>query len=527
MSNYLQITNNPYKLLVGTIYNNSVVMPLSQLQKAVRSFDDFFSNWNDYKGEISSVIYIPIKMSNKNDYHLKTLRGSTSVIVKPIEAQYLLRLVSEFFISPKFNNFFDYQPYTKLLLYLPYVGNVEIDNKIFMNKYMRIILSFNPSTGESQYLICVSDIKIEKGKYYYDGRPRDDIGDYSIFTSCTIINSYSFNIGYTIPLGSSNYSDTIRNGVIGAIQGAVGLASNLFLSGNNVSTYTVSRPGISSTPNKSPQEVRQATKTQLTNTSTSIHSKDMGIPDAINSSLDIANASSANCSTERSSGGFSNMMLTNKPILQRFYSNIEESNEYLSEYSKNTGYILGKYKKLDSVSGFTVISQMHLEDIHLDYNNGFALNEELDMLEDILISSKGVFIDHFNDKYYPPLTTDSFGESNIVFAGNYLFKEEIGLPLSTIHTVRVDILFKSKLNSNPNKDVTFKGFGLDYYGMYFINDDEMSTTVRVYDANEGWIFTDTGDESATDHSISRNITVLQGVIDDLARNVFKNNLTKI
>jgi hypothetical protein len=42
------------------------------------------------------------------------------------------------FIRPRYNSFLDYEPYTTIRLYIPYIGTIELAPSIYMNKTVHV-----------------------------------------------------------------------------------------------------------------------------------------------------------------------------------------------------------------------------------------------------------------------------------------------------------------------------------------------------------------------------------------------------
>lgn len=103
-----------------------------------------------------------------------------------------------FAITPKYNSYLDYAPYTKITLYLPYIGFVELDPNEVMGRTLTVDYLLDLDNAETLVTISVVDtenpyvIRTERGK-----------------------------IGIDIPIGSSNMRDQIRNMVSSTI-GLVG-----------------------------------------------------------------------------------------------------------------------------------------------------------------------------------------------------------------------------------------------------------------------------------------------------------------
>lgn len=100
-------------------------------------------------------------------------------------------------ISPYYNNYLDYAPYTKLELWLPFIGFVDLDNSIVMGKTIKIEYVINLYTGVATvYILC----------------------------NGTIIQTKEGSIGIEIPFTKSNNDEIVRNILSGIAQVGVALA---------------------------------------------------------------------------------------------------------------------------------------------------------------------------------------------------------------------------------------------------------------------------------------------------------------
>lgn len=110
-----------------------------------------------------------------------------------------------------YNNFMDYAPYTRILLYLPFYGTLELDNSLVIDRTLKIAYIVDVVTGA-----CTIDI----------------------YANDSLINVISCQVGIDIPITSSNraqvesaiLSNTLTSavsgatlgGVVGAVVGGVG-----------------------------------------------------------------------------------------------------------------------------------------------------------------------------------------------------------------------------------------------------------------------------------------------------------------
>lgn len=102
------------------------------------------------------------------------------------------------FISRYYGDYKDYSPYTGLTLYLPYYGNLEIDTNSVMEKTLNIDMIFDIYTGTATYILSVNG---------------------------NIIKLLDCNIGFDIPITSTDYSTVTSSIFNGIMQTSVGIGS--------------------------------------------------------------------------------------------------------------------------------------------------------------------------------------------------------------------------------------------------------------------------------------------------------------
>lgn len=217
-------------------------------------------------------------------------------------------------IPRKYNNYLDYAPYTKLEIYLPFVGVINLDTNVVMGKEIRIFLSIDFDTGQGTYWIV---------KHESDQGERE--GD--------LIQSSNTQIGFEIPLGSSNANENAKTM----------LASAITLVGGVVTSIATENPlplimgGL--------------------NFGKSIGMLQERISKGCNGSGKSALVSPSNIYIIRT---------TNIPSCDQL------------SYASVKGLPLNQVRRLGDLSGFTIVSNFHLE----NFNN--TLKQELDKISTLL-----------------------------------------------------------------------------------------------------------------------------------------------
>lgn len=108
------------------------------------------------------------------------------------------------------NSFMDYSPYTKVELYLPYIGNVSLDTDEVMDSTIGVKYKFDLLSGS-----CVAEVKVTKTYNYQD---EDHVHS-------NILYRYSGNFLANIPINGENFAQMF-NAVIGAVAMGINAAGN-------------------------------------------------------------------------------------------------------------------------------------------------------------------------------------------------------------------------------------------------------------------------------------------------------------
>lgn len=292
--------------------------------------------------------------------------GDDSDIVN-VENCYSIRVfnLGEYKITPYFNNFADYNGYTKIQLYLPLFGFVDVNPNDVMNKYIQIRMTVDVFNGMGVYYIGVSTNSIPLST---NGVQSDDTDIERI------LSTYSFQLGYNIPIGSTDAPQVYRNIIGGAIKaGAIATGafaiSSLGATGGTSTSKTV-------TTARNPKTGRQITKGTATTTKTYDGSNyqfgravtecfDYGAQ-ALNSMHISTQSDRVNNPATLSYASESVHIIIQRPKLKDIDAN----------YRHLYGVPLGQVKQLSELSGYTEITNIHLEDVGFDT----ATQEEMMMI---------------------------------------------------------------------------------------------------------------------------------------------------
>ena len=121
----------------------------------------------------------------------------SSVVTKPARSEIITYSMGAITIPRKFNNFLDFSPFTRVQVYIPYVGFTELEATVVMGRKIRLDYNINITTGAS-----IAYLYVEEG-----------------MNKWRIIQEQGCVVGVDIPL-SIESSDTIGSRIVTSIAGA-------------------------------------------------------------------------------------------------------------------------------------------------------------------------------------------------------------------------------------------------------------------------------------------------------------------
>ena len=238
-------------------------------------------------------------------------------------------------ISRYFNNFLDFAPYTKIELYLPYVGFVELDNALVMGKTISIKYVVDFYTGKCTAFILT-------------GSGNDE----------TVIMTRDGTIGMNVQVAGGTGADISRSMLklgIGAASGAVSLGAGAVSAGaavNAAGKATGKSVGaVSDMIGKSTGYLGNTTIDAITAGQVNVHKN--GSTDANNGFYAPQNA----------------YLIYTRPTIAR-----------PTDYNALVGRPSGKTVSLSTLTGYTVVDQIHVEGLST------ATSGEIDEVESLLKS---------------------------------------------------------------------------------------------------------------------------------------------
>lgn len=242
--------------------------------------------------------------------------------------------VGLFKITNVYNNFLDYAPYTKMYLFLPYIGYIDLDVNLIKR---------NIGTGEV-YLSVNYAVDFDTGKctaYILGARA---INTDNTLISPLLIDMKEGVIGFDIPIGRTNASE-IAKGYVTTGLSAIGGAIATALTGGYALPLAVSTFASSSVSliNSSQQHVQKGT---------------------------IGTIKNAFCTTQKP------FIIVERPQPINISKDSNNNNVYAIASLK--GKPCGLKTRLSVISGFTKVESVHLE----NFTN--ATEDELQEIETLL-----------------------------------------------------------------------------------------------------------------------------------------------
>lgn len=156
---------------------------------------------------IISLHILPVKPSTM-EYKGTCFLGphNTMIDMERVSNQYVDKYCGSLKIEPYWGSYLDYNPYTKISLFLPYIGSVDLNPDIVMDKTIGIRYRIDVVTGA-----CVAYI------YNYETVEGQGLVE-SVFAE------YSGSMALTLPLSGSDFSQLI-SGFVSAVSSVMVLKS--------------------------------------------------------------------------------------------------------------------------------------------------------------------------------------------------------------------------------------------------------------------------------------------------------------
>lgn len=377
-TNWLKVRNSTNIYLDNTfrgirILSQTGVTSLAGIILNPSVLQSFFSKPEDW---LSKLLYFPYNITQRNNKTTKKLQigtYSTDIDVYDIDFPSELYEMGELLIETHFNNFADYDGYSKMEVWLPFLGTVDISLNDVLGKYLKFRLGVDYTSGQGTWYICVGDNPTNATSIFVDLAGVDD----------RILSTHTCQIGMEVPIGTTNTANVYRNLIMGAVKGV----------STALSSYAISRLGASggkAVTKEVKTRLNQKTgnklitdRTQETKYDSSNYQYGKSIESCFDYATDSLNNMHISASTDRSNNPVSMFNACNSIKVIRYYPKLITTDE---NYGRLYGYPLGQTKVLSTLSGYTEISNIHIE------GEGFksATQKEILMLKEAL--SDGIIL---------------------------------------------------------------------------------------------------------------------------------------
>lgn len=291
------------------------------------------NTYSTYASWIMSIIAYPFRLFSPSSTDFKAdLYFGNNTIPDPRGGNYggyALKALSPYlviadFTMPTPTSFLDYEPFTQYELYIPFYGWTKLDIDLVKGCRLLVYYAVNYNDGSAT-------------AYVYD------------FTNHRIIFSTPCQIGIRMPIASTNQQElTAQKNAVG-LNLAVGLVSSALSIGMGV-------------VKGSPISVAQGTIAGASAITSAINSYSMMFPKATASFGDSTTA-----------------LYTSMDVLLRTIKTINNASSNMPQFRSKFGAPLRDVRTLSQLTGFTVVGEIHLENIN-------AFKREKDEIERLLKS---------------------------------------------------------------------------------------------------------------------------------------------
>lgn len=291
--------------------------------------------------------------------------------------------LGEYYYAPHFNNFADFNGYTKIQMYLPFYGFIEVLPNDVLNKYIQIRLGVDYNTGTGTYYIGVSDMSI----------PPSSVSPISIDSKTVegirVICTVPFQLGLQIPLGSTNSADVYRNIIMGAVKAAASATVSFAVSSittdmvkSSSRTVTQTSGTYSKTSSKTNRPITPGTwsrndvQTRDVTYDNSAYHKANAVSEIFSYGADALSSMHLTASSGVSNNSLANCRGATSVFLIVYRPKIKETDE---NYNHLYGKPLGEAINISLLEGYSEISRVHFEGQLFD---GITLRE-ISMIEEL------------------------------------------------------------------------------------------------------------------------------------------------
>lgn len=353
----MKLVPDNYSLTLNTRFNNTYFISGNIYDKFALYVlgNDLANNFaigvmNNYSDAITSAMFFPFDLRELYKYNNNYITEEAQIYFgkkvvaiddKPLKGYWQNSRYKEgvvgyldmgtIFVEGLYNDFRDYEPYCKIKIYLPFIGEIDIPASLIMKKWVNFTYVINVYNGEVLVNIKTNTSNTNNDKWI-------------------LIKSIKSLVGVQLPFGSSNYAALSNRAAINAITGLltiVGSAGAGFLVGGLPGGLA---GGVASSA---------AVLGRIGSDTFEALNPDYGSSGVI--------------------GNGGEMAFNGKNVIITLFYNVVD---LPPNYAKTYGFPAQYTTKLSALNGFTIVSNPHLE------GDGFknCLEEEKKEIEKILTS---------------------------------------------------------------------------------------------------------------------------------------------
>lgn len=288
------------------------------------------------------------------------------------------------YIPPRTDDlaYWDFNGYTKIVVFLPFYGNVELQPNDVMGKYIKVTYAHSSVSGDILYFITASDT--------------------SSFTTSRLITTVTANIAVEIPLGSTNKGAIQRNLMLAGLSAVAAVVTGgasiaLSASGTPFQQYNSTSTATTTERNRNPSTNRLRTQREVSVSAERVSSKDVPISRQVLNT--VSHLAQNSISAVNNAYISSQTEVVKTPTLMQYAAHNVRITIYRprfapSEYNTYIGKPYGQRGLLGNFSGFVKVSGLHFNNFGHP-NEPVPTSSELDIIKSLLFD--GVIINTITD----------------------------------------------------------------------------------------------------------------------------------
>lgn len=165
----------------------------------------------DIMGSIVSLTILPIEPTAGASQHIKLANWDTNISAPVITKQYVTVDMGSLIFNEYFSSYLDYAPNTKAEIYLPFIGERQLDIDDIMDASLHLKYQIDVLTGA-----CVAQLKVTK----------KNTGGKHISELNSVMYSWDGNVANNMPLSGQSFAN-----LYSAMVGGIGAALAVGISG--------------------------------------------------------------------------------------------------------------------------------------------------------------------------------------------------------------------------------------------------------------------------------------------------------